>query len=59
MKELGLYAKAATTFQTASERYSEHGDGEAMEQCLEEMRECKDVALKRKVEKGKASQGGK
>jgi len=54
LKELGLYAKAATTFQTAATKYAEHGDDEAEGQCLEEMKACKEVAIKRKAEKAKA-----
>ena len=54
LKELGLFAKAATTFQTASAKYAEHGDEEAREQCLEEMRFCKEIAIRKKAEKAKA-----
>ncbi|GMH96367.1 hypothetical protein TrST_g1435 [Triparma strigata] len=51
LKELGLYAKASTTFESASQKYISHGDEEAHRECLEEAKVCKEKALQKRAAK--------
>ncbi|GMH48863.1 hypothetical protein TL16_g00393 [Triparma laevis f. inornata] len=51
LKELGLFAKAAITFQNASQKYQNGGDDDAVQECLEEVRVCKGLAIKKKADK--------